>query len=262
MIQELDGHMDIAGASLEYRLIGPRPDEAPTIVLLHEGLGCTALWKNFPDLLSAQTGFGVFVYSRRGYGKSSYLAPPWPACYMHDEADILSEVLAQLDIHSGFLCGHSDGASIAALCQGFNPRREVQGIVLMAPHFFTESVSLDAIRQIVTDYHRGELRNRLHIYHGDNVDNAFKGWSEAWLADNFVNWNIESVLPHITVPVLVLQGRQDPYGTIAQTQTVERNAGGLVSVVMIDDCNHAPHIEQTEQTLREIEYFLNVCLPN
>ena len=30
------GFLTIGGAQLEYRMLGPQPDEAPTIVMLHE----------------------------------------------------------------------------------------------------------------------------------------------------------------------------------------------------------------------------------
>ena len=64
------GFLDLGRQRLESRMIGPRPAEAPTIVMLHEGLGCVGLWGDFPDKLQAATGAGVFVYSRAGYGRS------------------------------------------------------------------------------------------------------------------------------------------------------------------------------------------------
>src|SRR5215475_5042585 len=50
------GFLRIGASDLEYRMIGPAPDEAPTIVMLHEGLGSAALWGDFPDKLQAATG--------------------------------------------------------------------------------------------------------------------------------------------------------------------------------------------------------------
>ena len=70
------GFLDIGSARLEYRMVGQRPDAAPTIVMLHEGLGCVALWGDFPQRLAAATGAGAFAYSRAGYGQSS--AGPMP----------------------------------------------------------------------------------------------------------------------------------------------------------------------------------------
>src|SRR5271154_4769968 len=108
------GFFHIDGSDLEYRLIGPAPDQAPTIVMLHEGLGSAALWGDFPDKLQAATGAGVFVYSRTGYGASSPAKLPRPVDYMHREAlDVLPKLLEELGFRRGILVGHSDGASIA-----------------------------------------------------------------------------------------------------------------------------------------------------
>jgi len=38
-----DGFLDLGRSRLEYRMIGPRPDAAPTLVMLHEGLGSVGL---------------------------------------------------------------------------------------------------------------------------------------------------------------------------------------------------------------------------
>ncbi len=48
-----EGFLDIGAQRIEYRMIGPRPEAAPTLVLLHEGLGSAALWGDFPDRLAA-----------------------------------------------------------------------------------------------------------------------------------------------------------------------------------------------------------------
>ena len=53
------GMLRVGGSELEYRMIGPQPDEAPTIVMLHEGLGSAALWGDFPAKLQAATGAHV-----------------------------------------------------------------------------------------------------------------------------------------------------------------------------------------------------------
>src|ERR1700733_481336 len=47
------GTLRIGASELEYRMIGPAPTDAPTIVMLHEGLGSAALWGDFPDRLGA-----------------------------------------------------------------------------------------------------------------------------------------------------------------------------------------------------------------
>src|SRR5260221_6811749 len=126
---------------LEYRMIGPRPDAAPTLVLLHEGLGCVAGWGNFAQELAAATGTGVFAYSRAGYGRSSPSRLPRPVSFMHDEArQVLPRVLEAIGFRRGLLVGHSDGASIAAIYGRRVQEHPVHGLLLMAPHFLTEEM--------------------------------------------------------------------------------------------------------------------------
>jgi pimeloyl-ACP methyl ester carboxylesterase len=62
MMLASQGFLHISDCDLEYRMIGPAPQDAPTIVMLHEGLGSAALWGDFPQSVQAATGMGVFVY--------------------------------------------------------------------------------------------------------------------------------------------------------------------------------------------------------
>src|SRR6266571_8563894 len=145
------GFLRIGASGLEYRMIGPAPDDAPTIVMLHEGLGCAGLWGDFPDRLAAATGAGVLVYSRAGYGASTTVALPRPLDYMHVEAlDVLPKLLDKIGFGRGLLLGHSDGASIAAIYAGGVQDHRVRALALIAPHFIVEDVSVSSIADIKT----------------------------------------------------------------------------------------------------------------
>jgi pimeloyl-ACP methyl ester carboxylesterase len=259
------GFVRVAGAELEYRMIGPPPGEAPTIVLLHEGLGCVSLWKDFPDRLAAATGLGVFVYSRRGYGRSSPYEPPWPLTYMHEEGEqVLPALLDTIGFRDGILFGHSDGASIAAIYAGESGDPRLRGLVLMAPHFFTEDAGIASIAEAKTAYETTGLRDRLAVHHGDNVDCAFWGWNRAWLDPEFRHWDIQDYLPRIEVPVLVVQGEDDQYGTADQIAAAREKCAGRTSVALLPDCRHSPHRDQPEKTLDAAAAFISslmVALP-
>ena len=130
--------IDAGGKCLEAVAFGPSPGQAPTIVMLHEGLGCTAMWRDFPQKIAEATGCGVFVHSRAGYGQSDPARLPRPLDYMTREAMyVLPEVLDAIGFKKGILLGHSDGASIAAIYAGGLEDFRVRGLVLIAPHFFT-----------------------------------------------------------------------------------------------------------------------------
>jgi pimeloyl-ACP methyl ester carboxylesterase len=250
------GFLEIGSQRLEYRMIGARPDQAPTIVMLHEGLGCVGLWGDFPDRLQQATGCGVFVYSRAGYGKSSPVALPRPLPYMHDEArETLPRLLAAIGFQRGILLGHSDGASIAAIYAGSQQDHRVGGLVLMAPHFFTEDSGIAAIVEARKAYESGDLRQRLSRWHGD-VDNAFKGWNGAWLDPDFRNWDITEFLAYIRVPVLIVQGEHDQYGTVKQIEAAERECYCPVEVALLPGAKHSPQRDQPEATLKAIADFV------
>ncbi len=191
------GFLDLGAMRLEYRMIGPRPDAGPTIVLLHEGLGCVGLWGDFPDKLAAATNAGVFVYSRAGYGRSSPAKLPRPLTFMHDEArDVLPRLLDAIGFRRGLLAGHSDGASIATIYAGSVEDHRVRGLVLMAPHFFTEDMGIAEIARAKEAYETTDLRQKLARWHAD-VDNAFRGWNDAWLDAKFRDWDITEPLAYI-----------------------------------------------------------------
>src|ERR1700716_2355074 len=200
------GFLRIGAADLEYRMIGPAPEDAPTIVMLHEGLGSAALWGDFPDKLQAATGAGVLVYSRAGYGASTPVTLPRPLDYMHIEAlEILPDLLDKIGFRRGLLLGHSDGASIAAIYAGANQDHRVQGLAMIAPHFIVEDISVTSIAEIKKAYETSDLRSKLARWHSD-VDNAFYGWNGAWLDPRVLSWDILEYLAYIRVPVAILEG--------------------------------------------------------
>ena len=247
--------LEIGGRRLEAVCHGPAPEAAPTLVLLHEGLGCVALWRDFPRALAEATGMGVFVWSRAGYGRSDPVALPRPLDYMTREAlDVAPHVLDAVGVRRAVLLGHSDGASIAALYAGNIEDFRVRGLILIAPHFFTEPTGLEAITRAKLAYETGDLRGRLAKYH-DHVDVAFRGWCEAWLDPGFANWNITDCLDYLRVPVLCVQGDDDPYGTALQVEEVAARSYAPAEIAMIGACGHAPQLERPQETLAAIREF-------
>lgn len=249
------GAVTVAGKRLETLCLGPSPDAAPTIVMLHEGLGCVALWRDFPKRLAEATGFGVFAYSRAGYGGSDPVALPRPLDYMTREAhETLPPLLDAIGLRRGVLLGHSDGASIAAIYAGSVEDFRVRGLVLMAPHFFTEPGGLGSIAAAREAYETGDLRARLAKYHR-NVDVAFRGWNGAWLDPGFKAWNIADSIDYWRIPVLAIQGADDQYGTLAQIREIENRIYSPIDVAILEGCGHAPHLERPAETLAAVADF-------
>jgi len=220
------------------------------------------------------TEWGVFAYSRFGYGQSDPAPLPWPMTYMHQEAlEVLPRVLDATGIKRAVLVGHSDGGSIAAIHAGGTRDPRLRGVVTLAAHFFVEPMNIAAIERIAATYATGatgaagaagatgatgatgDLRARLGRYHRD-VDNAFHGWSGAWLDPRFRDFDICSYLSRLAVPMLALQGEDDPYGTEAQLRAVHDHARVAVETRVIPGARHAPHLEAPMPTLSAIVAFV------
>jgi pimeloyl-ACP methyl ester carboxylesterase len=249
------GFVTAGGHSLEYQLIPAHQINRPTLVLLHEGLGSVAMWRDFPARLAAATGCRTLVYSRYGYGQSDVLQEPFGTDYMHREArQTLPEVLAALDIENPVLVGHSDGASIALLHAGAG--HKVAGMVVMAPHCFVEDISIRSIAAAKVTFETTDLPAKLGKYHRD-VNRTFWGWNDIWLHPDFRAWNIEDCLPHIRCPILAIQGEDDEYGTMAQIEAIAAGARVApdVELLKLADCRHSAHKDQPLAVIEAINRF-------
>jgi pimeloyl-ACP methyl ester carboxylesterase len=241
------------------------------------------MWRDFPARVSEQTGCGALVYSRAGYGKSDPIELPRPVTFMHQEAlATLPDVLNAFSIRTAILVGHSDGGSISIIHAGGTRDSRVLGLILEAPHVFVEELGLKSIRAIAEGYRtqsagrmpayrpqdasapnaqsvpRGAsvLKQRLARYHGEQIDQTFWGWNDVWLNPEFASWNIEEYLPKINVPVLLIQGEDDQYGTSEQIRRIEAGCKGPVRTVLLTDCGHSPHLDQPERTSAAIKEFV------
>lgn len=243
--------------SLEYRLVPAVAAGRPTIVLLHEGLASAGQWRDFPDELAARTGCGVLAYSRYGYGSSDLRPLPWSDSYMHDEAiEVLPALLAALRLRDYMLVGHSDGGSIALIHAGGTAARGLRGLVTLAAHVFTEPSGQASIAAAGRAYRDGDLRDRLARHHA-HVDVVFGGWHDTWLRPGFeAAWNIECYLPGIRVPALVVQGRDDQYGTLAQVEAIARGCAGPVETLLFEACGHTIHRDRRDDLLAAIVRFV------
>ena len=251
------GSITLPEGEIETAWWGGSAKEAPTLVLLHEGLGCVDLWRDVPDKLERATGCSVFAYSRFGYGRSDTTPLPRPLDYMQREAtDVLPRVLQAAGVRRAVVVGHSDGGSIAAVYAATAPRDpHLIGLVTIAAHFFVEDLNIRSIEKIRQDYASTELRERLARYHLD-VDTAFHGWNDAWLDPGFRAFDLTPYLPDIRVPVLALQGADDPYGTDEQLTVMKAHVKAPIQTRLIPGARHSPHLEAKDATLQAIVDFV------
>jgi pimeloyl-ACP methyl ester carboxylesterase len=244
---------------LEFEWVGGTASPV-TIVFLHEGLGSVAMWKDFPAALCAACNARGLVYSRSGYGKSPPRSPnaDLQPDFMHVQArEALPALLDRLDIKTPvWLFGHSDGASIALIYASSFPHATL-GVVALAPHVFVEPLALSAIAQTREAFLTTNLRDRLARFHAD-VDGAFWGWNNIWLSPQFVSWNIEPLLTQLRCPLLVIQGEQDEYGTMAQLEHISQNTPHA-ELCKLYACGHSPHRDQRAAVIARVREFMSLA---
>jgi pimeloyl-ACP methyl ester carboxylesterase len=231
-------------------------DGCPTIIFLHDSLGCATLWRDLPKKLSEATKCNVLVYDRLGYGKSDSMPThKRPVNYLELEADFLDKLLIQLDLKDAILFGHSDGGSIALITAAKYPAR-IKAIICEAAHIFVEEVTLRGIYEAMDSYKKTNLAERLAKYHGDKVECIFKAWTETWTGQDYKVWNIEYLLKDITCPLLFIQGETDEYGTLEQVERTINQVRGKTKKLVIPNIGHTPHKEAPEITFEAAKDFI------
>lgn len=230
----------------------------PVLVFLHEALGCNAMWKDWPQTLARGTHLPFLSYDRYGHGRSDPLPAPRDPGYLEVEAfEILPEVLHACGVTDPILVGHSDGGSIALM---YASRFPVRAVITEAAHVFVEDVTLAGIREALAAWRDTDLLARLARYHGDKTEALFFAWVDTWLSDEFASWNIENRLPGISSPLLVVQGKDDEYGTAAQVEAITSGVSGRVRSLLLPDCRHIPHLQAAERLRPLVTAFVQDCL--
>jgi len=228
----------------------------PTIIFLHESLGCIELWRDFPEKLGEAAKCNVLVYDRLGYGKSEpFKDLQRDTDYLDIEAHILLEILDDYGIEKAILFGHSDGGTIALIFAATYPGRTL-GLITEGAHIFPEEKGANGIKQAIHAYEKTDLKKKLEKYHGHKTHDVFWIWAGTWLADHFATWNIEHYLPMIHCPVLIIQGEEDEYGTIKQVDGIADNVSGKAIKLVLPHVKHIPHKEVPEKILRASGDFI------
>lgn len=241
--------IQLGAVTLQCELVGSGPTD---LVFLHEGLGSIELWRDFPEAVAHGTGRRGVVYDRTGHGRSDPAVGVRSSRYLHDAAlDELDHVLAAMAIERPILIGHSDGATIALIHAAHRP---VRGLVLLAPHVYVEAAAIEGIER--TERSSAALIDRLSRYH-DHPRQLYEAWRDIWLAADFADWNIEQEIDGIDVPALLVQGRDDEYGTLDQLSRVERALAGRCHRLVIDGAGHSPHLSHQRVVADAVVEFVD-----
>ena len=214
-----------------------RADVGATIVMLHDGLGSIAQWRDVPSEVAERTGRRVVAYERPGHGTSTPVpVGPWPTRWLHHEADRLGDLLDVLGVERPFLVGHSDGGSIALIAAADG--LDVAGVVAIAAHTWVEPIcrsSIVEMRARTDAFVAGLARSH------DHPAEVFEAWSGVWVSEDFGRWDLRPHLHRIEAPTVIAQGDADEYATAAMVTESVAAVGENARGVFVPGGRHILH---------------------
>ena len=167
---------------------------------------------------------------------------------------MLPALLAASDLERPVLFGHSDGASIALICAGRYPNG-TSALVLEAPHVFVEELTVTSIAQVRETLATSTAAGTAGAAIITMPETTFRGWNDIWLDPAFRAWDIRDYLPAITAPVLLIQGRDDEYGTLAQIEAIA-SALSPTETLLFEESGHSPHRTHPDEVAERSAAFL------
>jgi len=238
------------------------PCGARPIVLMHDSLGCVALWRDLPAKLSAATSRPVIAYDRLGFGQSSAVVERPALDFVAQEARTgFAAVCAAFGIERCVVLGHSVGGGMALECAAQQPER-VEALITISAQSFVEDRTREGIRAAKKAFAEPQLFERLSRHHGDKARWVLDAWTETWLAPGFADWSLASVLPRVVCPVLAIHGEQDEYGSAAHPRRIQQECAGPVQVALLAELGHTPHREDPARVIGLAADFLAGLAPS
>ncbi len=250
----------VLGKNIHYQIIDSKliGEGKPLLVFLHEGLGSIPQWKDFPRKLSDKLQLPALVYERIGYGQSDYWLGNISDKFLHFEALImLPELLQSLRIDNKIIIfGHSDGGTIG-LIQCSQPMPQLLGAIIEAPHVIFEQHSINGIAKARTMLNKKELIRVMDRYHNERAAKLIDDWTSYWLNADPKVWEVGDELKKINIPLLLIQGDNDEFGTYKQIDIIANEVNSnIVEIAKLLDCGHIPHLQQMDKVLELTDDFI------
>ncbi|MNM36749.1 Proline iminopeptidase [compost metagenome] len=234
----------------------PLTGQGVPIILLHDSLGCVALWRDFPALLAAATGRRVIAYDRLGFGRSDAHPEKLRLGFVEAEArQGFAAVREQLAIDEFIVFGHSVGGGMAVGCAAAFAAH-CQGLITESAQAFVEARTLEGIRAAERQFAEPGQLERLARYHGDKAEWVLRAWIDTWLGEDFADWSLDPLLAQIRCPLLSLHGDNDEFGSERHPQRLATLSAGASVMRVLSGCGHVPHREQAPRVLAEVRHFL------
>jgi pimeloyl-ACP methyl ester carboxylesterase len=226
------------------------------IVLLHDSLGCVALWRGFPERLAEATGREVIAYDRLGFGRSAPYPGQLPTTFIADEARTTFAALREaLGLERFVLLGHSVGGGMAIEAAG-QYADGCEALITVAAQAYMEPRILAGIREAEAAFAEPDAMRRLARYHGDKAEWVLRSWVDNWHSEAFDDWHLDDALARVRCSTLAIHGQHDEFGSLAQPRRIASRTPGPAAPSLLP-CGHVPHRECPEALVAIVAAFLS-----
>ncbi|AXY40887.1 alpha/beta fold hydrolase [Halomonas sp. JS92-SW72] len=241
--------------AVRWRPETPSAAQSP-IVLLHDSLGCVALWRGFPERLAEATGREVIAYDRLGFGRSAPYPGQLPTTFIADEARTTFAALREaLGLERFVLLGHSVGGGMAIEAAG-QYADGCEALITVAAQAYMEPRILAGIREAEAAFRDPEQLARLARYHGDRAQWVLRAWVDTWQTEAFDDWHLDDALARVRCSTLAIHGQHDEFGSLAQPRRIASRTPGPAAPSLLP-CGHVPHRECPEALVAIVAAFLS-----
>lgn len=257
-MQTQDHLVDVPGGQVFVRQWTPGGPAAhrPPLILLHDSLGCVALWRDFPAALAGRLGRPVIAYDRLGFGQSSARQGLPSLAFITEEAELHFPALCRaLGITEHALLGHSVGGAMA-LVAAATGGAGCRAVVTEAAQACVEPRTVAGIRAAQAQFAQPGQFEKLAKWHGEKARWVLDAWTQVWLSPAFAGWSLDPFLGRVPCPVLALHGDEDEYGSVAFPTRIAQGVPGPARMEILERCGHVPHREQPETVLGVVADFL------
>lgn len=261
----------VHGVRLHYLCKG----KGKAVVFLHGGVLCSSDFTEAMDLAAAQ-GYQALAFDRPGYGHSGRLGREHASPLA--QARLIHDALQELGIQKPIVVGHSwSGTLVMAYALLYGD--EVEGVITLGAMMYKEGYPAehgDPISKLVTTPVLGRLllytllQSPLGTMMAKRItaetfspEAAPSGYVEAvlslWFRPGQFRANREDVLafapaaisiqhryPEIRLPVVIVAGEQDPFGTKEQALRLQRDIPHAQLVVLPQAAHMIPQNHPAE----------------
>lgn len=225
-------------------------ENGDNLVLLHGWGQNIKMMRPLGDRLKSK--YRITIIDLPGFGGSS---EPTEIISVYDYANIVKELLDELNIKKPNLVGHSFGGKVSII---YASKYDVNSLVLLASPFCKEIKKLSLKTKILKKLKKVPVLNKLESFAKKHIGSQdYRNASETMrkILVEHVNLDVVEDAKKITAPTILIWGTNDTEVSINRAYELEKLIKDS-AVIEYEGCTHYAYLERIDQTVRIIDNLI------